>query len=236
MPILFILFYLSVTFLLAHPEFADVLEQLESGFYSQALSKFQDPDFTSAGFGSSAIPIEQFKSIQNDEATHSVVLQGILKTLGETPITSCSFSFDSVLTDVATMAATARVVENVGVSAYLGGATLLTDPVLLTAAASILTVEARHQSLLNILSGSGTAIPAAFDIPMKPNEILAIASPFFSGPCDLGVPPNPVLSLTNTGSVGPGTLLTFDSPAFANATVTQDVSHFFNPSSDGKVT
>jgi len=203
-------------------QFANVLEQLESVFYSQALSKFQDSDFTSAGFGSSLIPIEQFKSIQQDEATHAQILQSVLKSLGETPITSCKFNFASVLSDVGTMAATARVVENVGVAAYLGGATLLTDPVLLTAAGSILTVEARHQTILNILSGSGTAIPAAFDIAMKPNEILAIAAPFFDGPCDLGVPANPGLSLTNTGAVGPGTLLTFDSPAFGNTTVSKD--------------
>ena len=84
------------------------------------------------------------------------------------------------------MAAAARVVEVVGVNAYLGAATLLTDPVLLAAAGSILTVEARHQTVLNILSGSGTAIPAAFDVPFTPNEVLAIASQFISG-CSLGV-------------------------------------------------
>jgi hypothetical protein len=116
------------------------------------------------------------------------------------------------------MAATARVVENVGVSAYLGGATLITDPVLLDAAGSILTVEARHQTILNVLSGTGTAIPAAFDIPLTPNEILAIAGPFFDGPCDLGVPANPSLAITNTGTVAPGTKLTFSSSAINGST------------------
>jgi hypothetical protein len=56
-------------------EFADVLEQLESAFYCQALAKFKSSDFTAAGFSSSQIPIEQFKTIQVDEATHSTVLQ-----------------------------------------------------------------------------------------------------------------------------------------------------------------
>lgn len=198
-------------------KFADVLEQLESQFYSQALAKFQDSDFTSAGFASSQVPIEQFKKIQADEATHSVVLQNALRGFGAEPVTSCTFDFSSVLTDVATMAATARVVENVGVSAYLGGATLLTDPVLLTAAGSILTVEARHQTILNVLSGSGTAIPSAFDIPMTPSEILAIAGPFISG-CDLGIPANAGLSITNTGTAAPGTLLTFSSSAINGST------------------
>ena len=142
------------------------------------------------------------------------------------------------------MAATARIVESVGVSAYLGGAALVSDPVLLTSAASILTVEARHQTILNILSSVGTAIPNAFDFALTPSEVLALASPFFSGPCDVGVPgmldedrfstkliyhfivilANPTLSVTNTGSIGPGTLLGFSSPAINSSTNTS-VSH-----------
>ena len=85
------------------------------------------------------------------------------------------------------MAATARIVEAVGVSAYLGGAALMSDPVLLTSAASILTVEARHQTILNILSGVGTTIPDPFDFALTPSEVLALVGPFFKGPCDLGI-------------------------------------------------
>jgi len=190
-------------------KFADVLEQLESSFYQQAIAKFTAADFTNAGFPSSQIPIEQFQSIQADEAAHSVALQAALKSFGETPITGCQFNFNSALTDVTTMAATARVVESVGVAAYLGGATLLTDPVLLTAAGSILTVEARHQTILNILSSAGTAIPAAFDMAFTPSEVLAIASPFITGGCQIPIPAGTPLSLTNTGTVAPGTKLTF---------------------------
>lgn len=84
------------------------------------------------------------------------------------------------------MAATARVVENLGVSAYLGAAHLISDPQLLTAAASIMTVEARHQTVLNILSG-GSTIPQPFDIALLPNEVLAVASPFIQPGCDVGV-------------------------------------------------
>jgi hypothetical protein len=199
-------------------KFADVLEQLETQFYQQAIDKFQDSDFIDAGFPDTQIPVEQFLQILEDESTHSVVLQAALRSWGEEPITSCAFNFDSALTDVATMAATARVVENVGVAAYLGAASLLTDPLLLTAAGSILTVEARHQTILNVLSGSGTAIPSAFDIALTPSEVLALATPFISGPCDLGVPANPVLSITNTGLVGPGTLLTFSADGLNGST------------------
>lgn len=86
---------------LQHPypssEFADVLEQLESTFYQQALSKFKSSDFTAAGFISSQIPMEQFTTIQADEATHSSVLQVLFFFfLFFTPfsiqLTQCSFS------------------------------------------------------------------------------------------------------------------------------------------------
>jgi len=197
-------------------QFADVLEQLESQFYSQALQKFQAADFTTAGFSSAQIPIEQFTSIASDESTHSTVLQGEIISLGAKPITSCKFDFSSVLKDVTTMSNVARLVENTGVSAYLGAANLISDPRLLTAAASILTVEARHQSVLNILN-SGTAIPQAFDVALTPSEVLAIAGPFISG-CDVGVKANPSLSVTNTGSVGAGTSLTFSSTAINGST------------------
>jgi len=194
-------------------KFADVLEQLESTFYQTALSKFQESDFTSAGFVSPQIPIEQFSTIQKDESTHSATLQAAIKASGASPITTCQFNFDAVLKDVPTMAAVARVVEDVGVGAYLGAAHLISDPGVLTTAGSILTVEARHQTVLNILSGTGTPIPAAFDLALRPEEVLAIASPFFNGTCDLGVKPNPTLTITNNGTVAPGTTLTFQSSA-----------------------
>jgi len=58
-----------------HLEFADVLEQLESAFYDQALKKFSEADLNAAGFTTASVPAEQFKTIQDDERTHSVVLQ-----------------------------------------------------------------------------------------------------------------------------------------------------------------
>jgi hypothetical protein len=202
-------------------KFAQVLEQLESQFYTQALAKFQDADFQAAGFTSSQIPSQLFSGIQGDEAAHTSFLETAIRSLGDQPITGCNFDFASVLTDVSTMASAARIVENVGVGAYLGGATLLTDPRILDAAASILTVEARHQTVLNILN-TGSAVPQSFDVPLTPSEVLAIAGPFISG-CDTGISANPPLSITNTGTVAPGTLLTFASPAINSSTPTNSL-------------
>ena len=117
------------------------------------------------------------------------------------------------------MATVARVVEAVGVGAYLGGSVLIEDKNILAAAASILTIEARHQSFLNVLNGA-TGVPQPFDIALTPPQVLALAGGFIQE-CDvqgaLKIKANDPLSITNNGTVTPGTLLTFDSPALANA-------------------
>ena len=56
-------------------EFAFVLEQLETEFYKQGLSKFKSEDFMNAGFRSSDIAIEEITVIQQDEATHVTVIE-----------------------------------------------------------------------------------------------------------------------------------------------------------------
>jgi hypothetical protein len=197
-------------------QFAGVLENLETSFYTQALNKFQASDFTAAGFTSDQIPTQLFSGIKNDESTHLSVIETTLKAIGGSPVSGCSFDFSSVLVDVSTMLPVARIVENVGVAAYLGGATLVSDTILLDAAASIMTVEARHQTILNMFS-LGSAIPQSFDIALSPSEVLAIAGSFISG-CDLGIPANPSLTITNNSPPGPGSLLTFSSPALNGST------------------
>jgi hypothetical protein len=182
-----------------------VLEALESQFYAQALSKFQPSDFTDAGFTSSAIPIQEFTSIGSDEATHLQTLQvsisfrthilsianrfvasqAVLIAFGLQPL-NCSFDFSSALTSVSAMTPIARTVEYVGVGAYLGAAPLIQDPAVLAAAGSIVTDESRHQTILNLMQGA-TPAPQAFDIPLLPQEVLAIAGAFISGPCDTGI-------------------------------------------------
>ena len=203
-------------------EFANVLEQLETEFYSQALQKFQTSDFTAAGFSDASVPVQQFTNIQFDESTHTTVLDSAIQSLGDSAITGCSFDFSSVLTDVATMAPVARLVENVGVGAYLGAAHLVTDPIILTSAASIVTVEARHQTMLNVLNG-GTAIPAPFDLPLLPQEVLALAGSFISG-CSVGIDALPSLTVTNSGPIGAGTSLSFSFDAQSSISDTSTLS------------
>jgi len=196
-------------------QFARVLEELESEFYKEALAKFVPKDFTDAGISIPDIAIQNFKAILSHETAHTQFLGAALSAVGAQPVPGCKFKFDSVLTDVTTMASVARVVEAVGVGAYLGGATLVDDKNILAAAGSILTIEARHQSFLNILNGA-SAIPQAFDIALTPPQVLALAGGFISG-CDLGIPANDPVAITNNGTVTPGTKLTFKSPGLAKA-------------------
>ncbi|KAG1739849.1 ferritin-like domain-containing protein, partial [Suillus paluster] len=197
-------------------EFANVLEQLESTFYSQALQKFNQSDFIAAGFASAQIPLQQFQAIAADESTHATTLQTAINALGGQTISGCTFNVSPLLTDVTTMVAAARLVENVGVSAYLGALTLINDTVLSTAAATIMTVEARHQTILNLLSGA-TAIPQAFDVALNPSEILALTGGLISG-CNLGIPANVPLQLNSSGPVQAGAKLNFTSAAL-NGTI-----------------
>ncbi|KAH8094764.1 ferritin-like domain-containing protein [Phellopilus nigrolimitatus] len=203
-------------------KFANVLEQLETTFYTQALQKFQASDFLAAGFSDASVPVQQFQAIMSDESTHTTILASTIQSLGDTAISGCSFDFSTVLASVTTMAPVARLVENVGVGAYLGAARLITDPVILTDAASIVTVEARHQTILNLLNG-GTAIPSAFDIPLLPQEVLAIAGSFISG-CSVGIDALPALTVTNTGTVGAGTSLSFSFAAQSSMSNTSALS------------
>jgi hypothetical protein len=195
-------------------QFAFVLENFETQFYHQALNTFQPSDYSNAGFMSSEIVIEEITIIESDESVHVTAIEEIITSVGQMPM-QCQFDFSSVLTDVSTMVNFAQVVENVGVGAYLGAAHLVQDPRVLTAAASIATIEARHQSVLNLFQGM-SPIPQPFDIPLLPNEVLAIAGSFIHG-CDLGIKANPPLSVTNTGSIVVGTSLQFSSSAFSGS-------------------
>ncbi|GAA6050628.1 hypothetical protein JCM3770_001496 [Rhodotorula araucariae] len=201
-------------------QLAFVLENLEATFYQQALEKFSLEVMVAAGLShfQAAIVIEQVAAIQIDEATHVAVIADTLVALGAEPFAGCGFNFDAALADPMTFLSTARVLEATGVSAYLGAAHLLTDPSLLLAASSIVTLESRHQSLLNVLNG-GSYSPQAFDLPLTPQGVLALAGGFLDG-CDagqLGLTANEALTIvdeaTQAGRFVPGSKLSFQTVA-----------------------
>ena len=99
----------------------------------------------------------------------------VISDLGGEPVSEAEYNFG--VTDGASFLTTAQALENTGVSAYDGAGQFLENPDLLTAAGTIVAVEARHAAYLNLLNGV-LPFPSPFETPLTPDEVLAIAGPF----------------------------------------------------------
>jgi hypothetical protein len=152
------------------------LEHLESNFYSQGFSKFADSDFAAAGL--TPPQITALKAVGATEATHVTQLTAAITAAGAAPVAECTYNFN--YSTPANMLATARVLEAVGISAYLGAAPLIKQATVLEAAGEIVTVEARHQTFIRILE-SADPVPNAFDTPLGPRAVFTLAAQFITG-------------------------------------------------------
>ncbi len=155
--------------------FALTLEHLENAFYRDGLPLF--PDLGTDGFGFSVL--EQVSAIGAHEAAHVVTLTDVITSLGGTPVEEATYDFEDAYADDTSFLMTAMALENTGVQAYNGAGQFLTDPGLLTAAGSIVSVEARHASYLNLINDEDP-FPAAFDEALTPAEVLDAAGPFLA--------------------------------------------------------
>ncbi|KAF2761811.1 hypothetical protein EJ05DRAFT_185703 [Pseudovirgaria hyperparasitica] len=182
--------------------FALTAEHLESEFYRQGFAKFPDSDFMALGL--SAASIASLKMVGQTEATHVSFLTSAIAAAGAQPVQQCTYNFG--FTDAATMVATAKVLEAIGVSAYLGAAPLINSSAILGQAATIATVEARHQTFIRS-AASKEPIPAAFDTPLQPRAVFTLAAPFIQS-CppgsNLAITPFPSIALQNPAAAIPG--------------------------------
>jgi rubrerythrin len=152
--------------------YALTLEHLEYSFYRDGIGLF------SFGEDSRGQSIDtNFAAIRDHEGAHVETLTSVITSLGGEPVAEATYDFGDAYTDPMAFLATAAALENTGVSAYDGAAQFITDPDLLTAAGSIVAVEARHASYLNLLTGE-IPFPAAFESPLTMDEVLEIAGPF----------------------------------------------------------
>lgn len=115
--------------------------------------------------------------IGQTEATHVTTLQSAITGAGAKPVEECQYNFDAALASADSMVKTARVLEAVGISAYLGAAPLVNSSDVLAAAGSIVTVEARHQAFIRVASGA-EPVPAAFDTALGPRAVFTLAAQF----------------------------------------------------------
>ncbi|KAL8868844.1 MAG: hypothetical protein Q9174_004714 [Haloplaca sp. 1 TL-2023] len=173
--------------------YALTLEYLERKFYMDALANYTQAEFVAAGFEDPFY--ENLKEIYFDEQTHVDFLSGALETAGITPTVELQYTFPA--TDPLSFVTLSSVLEGVGVSAYLGAAAFIVNKDYLTAAGSILTVEARHTAYIRA-SLDQSPFPAPFDTPLDFNQVFSLAAAFITGgssPVELPFMAFPTLTL-----------------------------------------
>jgi hypothetical protein len=140
--------------------YALTLEYLERAFYNEATAKGKIKDAKLHAF---------LKTVTRDERAHVTFLK---KALGSKAVKEPKFNFMGIPSDPAKFAATAFVLENTGVHAYLGQAGNIKTPAYLLAAASIVTIEARHAGAIASINNAAIAPSGPFDTGYSAAKVL----------------------------------------------------------------
>ena len=149
--------------------YALTLEFLEAEFYNQATANKIVTEPNTVIF---------LQTVTRDENKHVSFLK---KALGSKATKKPKFDFGDTVKDPAMFAATAEVLENTGVTAYLGQAGNIKSTKILGQAGSILTIEARHASVIGLInkqSSKGIAPDGPFDVPFSAAKVLSAAGKF----------------------------------------------------------
>jgi hypothetical protein len=164
--------------------YAYALEQLEAAFYTKVVADFY--------VGATS----EEKAILNDIQKHEVAHADFFKAaIGSAAIKPLTVDFSSIdFTSRASVLGTAKAFEDLGVSAYNGAGQLLTNPIYLGLAGKIVSIEARHASVIRDLLNPGSAdfsgddvIDAkGLDVTRTPSEVLAIAGKYIKQKIDAG--------------------------------------------------
>ncbi len=166
--------------------FALNLEYLEAEFYSVStyganlvqrgiLTKADETGPTTGGkmvhFGNLAYLATD---IRKDEVSHVLFLRS---ALGAGAVKKPAINLDALgfgFAGVATWLSLARIFEDVGISAYLGAAPLITNKTYLAAAGAILATEAQHSGAIRancIMKGVKSPAVDSKDVPPTPSTV-----------------------------------------------------------------
>ncbi|SCV71142.1 BQ2448_2730 [Microbotryum intermedium] len=174
--------------------FALTLEHLEKHFlyvihYTfEGLAKFKADDFVKAGHSKKLH--NRIQTIGIQEKDHVAALKS---GLDKNAVSPCQYDFGAALASVDSFVKTSRVLETVGTAAYLGATPHFSTPAAVGASGSILTIEARHSSLLNEVEGQ-SGFPAPFETALNFNQVWSLASPMIKpGTCGAKKPLPPGL-------------------------------------------
>lgn len=162
--------------------YAYALEQLEAAFYSQVIATPYS--------GITAFETEILTDIRNHEVAHREFFKAAITSAAPSSvIPSLSVNFSSIdFTSRASVLATAKAFEDLGVTAYNGAGQLISTsgngPTYLTLAGKIVSVEARHAAIIADLvaanSFANTTDNNGLDAARTPAQVLAIASAYLS--------------------------------------------------------
>ncbi len=156
--------------------YAYALEQLEAAFYTQVVA--------TPYAGISALEMEYMTDIRNHEVAHREFFKA---ALGASAIVDLQVDFSSItFTSRDSVLGTAKVFEDLGVTAYNGAGQLLSTtgngPIYLGLAGKIVSVEARHAALIADLISNGTFANTVdangLDGARTPSEVLGIAGAY----------------------------------------------------------
>ncbi len=139
--------------------YALTLEYLEAAFYNEAVS-------SGALKGDAA---KFAKIVASHENAHVAFLK---KALGSGAVKKPTFDFKGTTKNQAKFLATAQVLEDTGVAAYLGQVGAIKSKAILGAAGSILPIEARHAGWVREINHVPGA-PSAFEGAKSMKQILA---------------------------------------------------------------
>ncbi len=131
--------------------YAFALEQLEAAFYQAVVAA---PAFASL----SAEQREILTDLRDHEVIHREFLRAAIPANGGTLIRDLRVDFGTSLASAASILATAKTFEDLGVAAYNGAGKYLTNATFLTLAGKIVSVEARHAAAIrDTMDTAGTA-------------------------------------------------------------------------------
>lgn len=168
--------------------YAYALEQLEADFYTRVVA--------TPFAGMTAAELAILTDIRDHEVTHREFLQA---ALGANAIGTLGFDYASVsFNSRASVLGTAKVFEDLGVAAYNGAGQLLVNPALLLIAGKIVSVEARHASVIRDLLNPNSAdfagddvvtVATGLDRAQTPTVVLTAAAPFVTNSIDFSALP-----------------------------------------------
>lgn len=156
--------------------YAYALEQLEAAFYIRVADSWYS--------GITDMERQYLSDIRDHEVSHREFFK---KALGDNAIKALTPNFSAIdFGSRASVLATAKAFEDLGVTAYDGAGYQLTNAGYLTVAGKIVSVEARHAAIISELLTPGSFVSAAqvdangINISRTPKEVVAIANAFLT--------------------------------------------------------